>query len=172
MAQALVFGAKILVLDEPMNGLDPAAVMEMRKLILQLAGEHTILLSSHRLQEVSVMCSHLTIIKKGKIVSTGSWESMREDFSSKGRLILRLTGWKKEMEVLLMETLGVSIICVEPQQDGVRVEMAVSDNRDLRADVSRLLVKQGCGLLEIGAEAPELEDIFYKATQEQGEVRV
>ena len=172
IAQALVSGPSILVLDEPMNGLDPVAVREMRQLILRLAGEHTILLSSHRLSEMSAMCSHLTIIKKGRIVRTGSWERMREDFSQRGKLTLRLTGWQEEMASLL-EQLGVDSIGVEAEADGVRVQMSVPEGRDLRAEVSRLLVEAGCGLLEISEEAPELEDIFYQVTQEgTGEMRV
>ena len=159
-----------------MNGLDPAAVMEMRRLILRLAGEHTILLSSHRLQEVSTMCSHLTIIKKGQVVKTGSWERMREDFSGQGKLSLRLTGWKPELAAFLEETLGVGNIDVEPEQSGVRVQMILPEGRDLRAEVSRLLVERGCGLLEIGESAPELEDIFHQVTQdgpmEKGEMQL
>ena len=161
IAQALVARPSILILDEPMNGLDPVAVREMRQLILRLAGEHTILLSSHRLQEMSTLCSHLTIIKAGKIVKTGCWEGMRE-----GKLTLLLTGWRGEMAALLQEQLGVGPLDVQSGPSGVRVQMSVPDDRELRARVSRLLVEQGCGLLEIAEEAPELEDIFYRVTQE------
>ena len=176
IAQALVARPEIVILDEPMSGLDPVAVVEMRKLILGLRGEHTVLLSSHRLPEVSMMCSHLTIIKGGKILKSGVWEQMREDLSGGKRLTLRLTHWKREVESALAHVPEVESVQVESDQDGVRVHIGVSGERDLRARLSRLVVEQGCGLLEIGEEVPELEDIFQMVTKKYsvpvGEVRV
>ena len=165
IAQALVAGPEIVILDEPMSGLDPAAVVEMRELILQLGGEHTVLLSSHRLQEVGVMCSHLTIIKEGRIVRTGAWEKMRKDFAGGKRLTLHLTVWKKEWEAVLAERWGIEDIHVECLLDGVRVRMSVPSGEDLRASLSHFVVGQGCGLLEIVEDAPELEDVFQLVTQ-------
>ena len=177
IAQALVAEPEIVILDEPMNGLDPAAVMEIRELIQGLGAEHTVLLSSHRLQEVSMMCSHLTIIKGGRIVKSGDWERMRESFTSGKRLTLHLTGWKMEMEAMLAGFPGIDDIRVEPgRRDEVRVHLAVSGVKDLRAELSRLMVEQGCGLLEIGEDVPELEDVFQMVTGEKmagdGEVRI
>ena len=165
IAQALVAGPEIVILDEPMSGLDPAALVEARELILNLGGEHTVLLSSHRLQEVSMMCSHLTIIKEGRIVKTGAWEVMRKDFTEGKRLTMRLTVWKKEVEALLSGIWGIEDIRMESGPDGVRVWMTVPEGKDLRASLSRLMVEQGCGLLEIGEEVPDLEDVFQSATQ-------
>ena len=172
IAQALVSRPAIIILDEPMSGLDPEAVVEIRELISGLKGEHTVLLSSHRLQEVSMMCSHLTMIKGGKIVKSGVLEKMRSDFVRKKRLILRLTSWNSGVELALATLQEVGNIQVETEGDEVQVYLEVSGIRDLRAELSRLVVEQGCGLLEIGEDVPELEDIFQMAMKNSEELRV
>ena len=100
---------------------------------------------------------------------------MREDFSGGTNLTLRLTGWKREMEGALAGLPGIDDIRVEAcgdGEDGVRVYLAVSGMGDLRARLSRLVVEQGCGLLEMGEEGPALEDVFRTVTRDRGEVRV
>ena len=176
IAQALVADPQIVILDEPMTGLDPAAVAEMRDLILRLGGGgRTVLISSHRLQEVAAICSHLTIIKAGRIVRTGAWEKMRRDFSQGRRLILHVAAWKREVEDVLLDHWGIDDIRVESERDGFRVRMTTPGEGDLRASLSRLMVERDCGLLSIGEEAPELEDVFQWATRDhspaKGEVR-
>ena len=165
IAQALVAAPEIVILDEPMNGLDPAAVVEMRDLILGLGGEHTVLLSSHRLQEVSVMCRHLTIIKEGRIVRTGAWEKMRKEFSGGKCLTLRLGVWKRELESLLEQKWGIEDIQVVSCEGGVQVCMVAPVGEDLRASLSRLMVEWDCGLLEIREDEPDLEDVFQIMTK-------
>lgn len=93
LAQAMVGNPQVLILDEPMVGLDPKQIIEMRDLIRGFAGEHTVILSSHILSEISAMCDHIMIVSKGKLVASGSLEELQE----------RVQGTEKSLEDIFLE---------------------------------------------------------------------
>ena len=162
LAQALVSDPEILILDEPTVGLDPKQVAEMRQLIAQLKGQHTIVLSTHILPEVQASCDKVIIINRGKIVAENSLEGLSKQMSEGGchSITLRV---RRNQDVI---TRGL------PSVPGVRSAVHVGNHIEVQTDgeettiekVAGYVVQQGSGLLELRVQALALEDIFIKLT--------
>ena len=164
IAQAIVHDPEVLILDEPTIGLDPKQIMEVRQLIRELGGEHTIILSTHILSEVEQICSRVLIINKGRIVA--------ED--TPARLIARLEGGERvrlqtiqappnALEILESLTMIGRVSLVTPDT----FEIECTRGSDCRPALAQFVVEQGWGLLEMRAIDASLEDIFLELTAEQ-----
>ena len=164
IAQAIVHDPEVLILDEPTIGLDPKQINEVRQLIRQLGGEHTVILSTHILSEVEQICSRVLIINKGEIVA--------ED--TPARLISRLEGGER----VRLQTLAAPANAVEILQslDQIRKVVLLMPNMfdiectsgtDCRPFLAQFVVEQGWGLLELRSIEASLEDIFLELTAEQ-----
>ncbi len=164
IAQAIVHDPEVLILDEPTIGLDPKQIMEVRQLIRELGGEHTIILSTHILSEVEQICSRVLIINKGRIVA--------ED--TPARLIARLEGGERvrlqtiqapanALEILESLAMIERVSVVTPNT----FEIECARGADCRPTLAQFVVEQGWGLLEMRAIDASLEDIFLELTAEQ-----
>jgi ABC-2 type transport system ATP-binding protein len=158
IAQAMIHDPKVLVLDEPTIGLDPAQIREIRELIRSLRGEHTILLSTHILPEVTQVCDGVVIINEGRLMASGSLEDLAASFERKDGVLLKLRRGGAEEAALLRAVPGVEKVTAEGNE--LRVEW--SRGRDLRDDVARLALDRGFGLQEMKSVGMGIEDLYMK----------
>jgi ABC-2 type transport system ATP-binding protein len=167
LAQALLNDPPVLILDEPTIGLDPKQILEVRELIKSLAGEHTIVLSTHILPEVEQTCHRVIIIDKGKIAAVGTPASLRLQAKGAEQVFIEVEGPEAEVLSRLRTTPAVSQVRVVSTENGrSRYEIEGQAHVDIRRDVARAIVNGGWGLLELRATSMSLEDVFIKITTE------
>ncbi len=169
VAQAIVHGPDLLILDEPTSGLDPVQIVEMRQLIRSLRGQHTVLLSSHNLPEISQTCDRLLIIQEGKIVEQGSEDSIAQKLGgSTGGIDLDVVGASAAAVAALGKVAGVIAVVVRAEGSGV-AHLRVDAANDLRPELVKALVAANVGLLRLDrAAGGDLESIFLKLTNSGG----
>jgi ABC-2 type transport system ATP-binding protein len=164
LAQALIHNPPVLILDEPTVGLDPAQIIEIRTFIKELARDHTVILSTHILPEVTATCQRIIIINDGKIVAVDTYENLSRQAGTSRQIRLKVRRPSPELADKLMALDGV--LDVEPDGDGAyRVESRLDD--DLREEVARASVESGAGLLELTGVAVSLEEVFLRLTTEE-----
>ena len=164
LAQALLHEPDVLILDEPTIGLDPAQVVEVRKLIRNLGKERTVLLSTHILHEAQEVCNRVMIINKGKIVAEDTPERLQARLAGGSRVRLRVGGDGADLVHLLKRQSGVAE--VHPVEDGL-VEIETTPGSDARPELARAVIHAGYDLLELRAAGASLEDIFLQLTREE-----
>jgi ABC-2 type transport system ATP-binding protein len=166
LAQALLNNPPILILDEPTIGLDPTQIIEIRRLIQELRGDHTILLSSHILPEVAQICERVLIINKGQIVATDAPSSLTRQLQKSAEISIELAGDSADLAAALEHIDGVKKVTIqEGNHSGLRVE--TDRSRDLRPEIARLVVEKGMDLLELKLVDLSLEDIFVQLVTEE-----
>lgn len=164
LAAALLGDPKVVILDEPTVGLDPAQVIEIRALITELGKDHTVILSSHILSEVSALCDQVLIIDKGHLVAQGTPEELARRLEG-GRLVhLTALGEENTVAAILRSVPGVDEVRTRAENGRVDAEVTSGGDRDVRAEASVALVQGGCPLLALGAETLSLEDVFLQLT--------
>jgi ABC-2 type transport system ATP-binding protein len=165
LAQALIHNPDVLILDEPTAGLDPKQIIETRELIKGLAGQHTVILSTHILPEVSKTCQRVVVINKGAVVAVGAPDELTARLQGYGSVLVTAEGPAPEMMSKLQMVPGVNL--VEPiDAAGARVTLEVhtEKNQEVRAELARAVVESGWGLFELKTSGMSLEDIFLKLT--------
>ncbi len=171
LAQAMIHDPDILILDEPTIGLDPKQIIDVRKLIKSLGGDHTIILSTHILPEVSMTCERVVIINKGKVVAEDTPEELTARLRGSQRLSVEVEGPKDEVQAKLSAIDGVAKVSVESTSNGRAVFMVESAaDKDVRKDLSHTIVTSGWGLYELRPVGVSLEDVFLQLTTEEEEV--
>ena len=164
LAQAMVHRPALLILDEPTAGLDPVQIVEMRNLIRRLRGEHTLLISSHFLAEISQTCDRLLVIQSGEIVAQGTEQELGANLGTSHEIEVTVKGSAARAQEQARGVLGVSK--VEVVQDvGGEVSMRVSALSDIRAQLARTLVLAGLDLLRFDRGATRLEHIFIQLSR-------
>ncbi|MGE3608530.1 MAG: ABC transporter ATP-binding protein [Bacteriovoracaceae bacterium] len=163
LAQAIVYDAPFLILDEPTNGLDPQTVVELREFIKKLAQEKTILFSSHILSEVEQLCDQITIIHKGKIRASGNLAEIHRKFRQ--GLVLKIGLAPGEELPALSEFGKYEITHKFSLSNEEQYHICFSDEKDCRSELGRYLISQNKHLLTMQIESPELEDIFLHMTE-------
>lgn len=166
LAQALLHSPPVLILDEPTIGLDPAQIIEIRKLIQELREEHTILLSSHILPEVAQLCQRVLIINKGRIVATDSPGNLTSQLQKSAQVILRVAGDVKGLASALESMEGVQRVTLH-ENDGNRLRIETDRSKDLRPEIARLVVNRQMDLLELRTVDLSLEEIFMQLVTEE-----
>jgi len=166
LAQALIHDPEVLILDEPTAGLDPKQIMETRDLIRGLAGDHTIILSTHILPEVAQTCQRVVIINKGRVVAVDTPQNLTHQLKGASSIYLQVEG--EDAEAALSGVPGVRSVTVADRA-GSRVgyEVESEPSRDVRREVAQAIVGRGWGLLELRPMRMSLEDIFLKLTTEE-----
>ncbi|NOZ05482.1 MAG: ATP-binding cassette domain-containing protein [Chloroflexi bacterium] len=164
LAQALIHNPDVLVLDEPTIGLDPKQIIEVRGLIKELGKEHTVILSTHILPEVSQICNRVIIINKGHLVAVDSPERLSARAEGAERVLLKLQQPAEETPALLGNIGGVT--SVEPAGDN-GFEITCDSATDCRPEIAAAAVQNGWGLLEMRALGASLEDVFLQLTAEE-----
>jgi len=171
-AQALIGNPPVLILDEPTIGLDPKQIIEIRNLIKELGKEHTIILSSHILPEVSAVCERVIIINKGEIVASGTPDSLSRHLSGSSRLTVRIAGDEKQVLKLLYDVPGVklaeSLGIKEP--DSVDLMIEADKDVDIRKSLFFALSRAQYPILQLKAMDMTLEEVFLQLTTKEREV--
>ncbi len=163
LATAILHRPRVLVLDEPTVGLDPKQIIAIRELIRELGKRHTILLSTHILPEVELLCDRVLIIDRGRIVAEGTPESLREQWIGTTKLRVGLKG-NPEGAAEHLGALGGVLALERSAADQAHFVIECDQDADLREAVFRLAVEHDWVLLELGEEAASLEDIFVRLT--------
>lgn len=165
IAQALVSDPEILILDEPTVGLDPKQVAEIRTLIQELRGQHTLILSTHILPEVQATCERIIIIHQGKIVAQDSLQNLAHLQSGSRRVNLKIREASEKMISALGHLPGVIKV---QQSDANNIMVEASESEKIVEDIAKLVIEKQAGLLEISSAKADLEEIFLKLTYGQG----
>lgn len=166
LADALVHRPRLLILDEPTNGLDPNQIRAVRGLITQLAGEHTILLSTHILSEVQLNCRRVIIINKGEIRADNTPDALAESLQSSGTVTVELKAVPAQVEEKLQSLTHVRRLSFSEAGDGWhRYEMRVEPGEEVRLAISELAKAQNWPLRELTQHTATLEDVFVELTQ-------
>jgi gliding motility-associated transport system ATP-binding protein len=163
LAQALIADPEVLILDEPTIGLDPKQIVGIRQLIKSLAGAHTVILSTHILPEVSMVCEGVIIINRGRIVVSGPLDRLVQELSPVARVQVQVEGPSDLIAQSLRALPGVQRVETRNVLDGVGTFVLEADRaRDVRRDVAQLAAQQRWGLLELRALDLSLEDVFIR----------
>jgi len=165
LAQALIHNPDVLILDEPTAGLDPKQIIETRELIKELAGDHTIILSTHILPEVSQTCQRVVIINKGRVVAIDTPDNLTERLSGSATLYVQVDANGADASATLGRVAGVTRVAESDRRDGlVGYEVVSESGRDVRRELAKAVVTSGWGLLELRPTRVNLEEIFLKLT--------
>src|SRR6266446_2370520 len=163
LAQAIVSDPAVLILDEPTIGLDPRQITEIRELIKSLAGEHTVILSTHILPEVSMVCSSVVIINKGAIVAQGPIDTLVEQFFPTARVEVEIAGPYAAVLEGLRRLPGVLDVHDAGPQEGAATFVVESDRgRDVRGEIFQLAAQQKWELRELRRAGMTLEEVFIR----------
>jgi ABC-2 type transport system ATP-binding protein len=170
LAQAIIHNPDVLILDEPTSGLDPKQIIETRDLIRSLAGDHTIILSTHILPEVEQTCEKVIIINKGKVVATDSVENLTSRLRGSEAVAVEISGRDSELnqasvQQRLEQVPGVSrVVSHEAKNGRMRFEVESLQGRHIRPDLARGVIEAGWNLHELHSLAFSLEEIFLQLT--------
>jgi ABC-2 type transport system ATP-binding protein len=172
LSQALVGEPEVLVLDEPTVGLDPRQIIEMRKLIKALGKEHTIILSSHILPEVSAVCDRIVIINQGKVAAIDTPDNLTKTLGNSSKLSVTISGPKSAVLDKILEIYGVKDAQVinEKQQDVVSYLIESDKEIDIRRTLFFAMAKLGYPIIEMKPVDMSLEDIFIQLVTVEREV--
>jgi len=165
LAQALLGDPPVLILDEPTIGLDPKQIHQIRQLIKDLAGTHTVVLSTHILPEVEQTCHRVIIIDRGKIVAVDTPQNLRSQLQGGERVFMEIQGPVSEVTSQLKKTPGVVDVRTLESTDGRhRFQVEGELRKEIRNELARIVVQNGWGLYELQAATMSLEDISLKLT--------
>lgn len=161
LAQALIHEPEVLILDEPTVGLDPAQIIEVRKLIQEIGKEKTVLLSTHILSEAQQICDRVLIINHGKLVAEDSPENLQKSLSSSQKVYVKVGG-NMDAALDIIKSLPDVKVAYRDEQNQLVFENPIE--KDLRPNVTKLLISSGFDLLDMHTESVNLEDIFLQLT--------
>ncbi|MCX7977910.1 MAG: ABC transporter ATP-binding protein [Bdellovibrionaceae bacterium] len=162
IAQAIVSDPEVLILDEPTVGLDPHQMHEIRELIRELRGQHTIIISTHILPEVQVTCEKVIIINRGKIVAEDSIANLSTLEKGQSRIFVRLRREVQDLHKIIADIDGVLNVNGGVTQKEWKIDVRGSE--DTVEAISARLVNQGLGLVELSPQKVDLEDVFVRLT--------
>ena len=166
LAQALIHEPEVLVLDEPTAGLDPKQITETRDLVRGLAGDHTIILSTHILPEVAQTCSRVVIINKGRVVAVDTPDNLTHQLKGAAMLYVQVGGTNDAASGLRGIPGVRNVRETDRHEEFLGYEIEAEPNRDIRKDVAKAVVNAGWGLLELRPMRLSLEEIFLQLTTE------
>ncbi len=169
LAQAIVSFPEIIILDEPTVGLDPKQIIEMRQVMKDLAKDHTVILSSHIMQEISAVCDHVLIINHGKLVANDTIEALEENLAGDNELSFTVEGTEEQVRRLLGAFPQICSLTFSGVNDQVTADLVLEPGADIRRDLFRALAQADLPLLALQARRKSLEDVFLELTQEEPE---
>lgn len=164
IAQAILHNPRLLIFDEPTAGLDPRQILETRQLIRGLAGDHTVILSTHILSEAANTCQRVIIINRGRLVAVDSPENLTRRVKQADTLMITLRGAGAAAQAAIAQLAGVSKAELISEQEGVARLRVESKDLATREAIARALVEGGYGLLELREIELTLEEIFLSLT--------
>lgn len=178
LAHALMNDPEILILDEPTSGLDPNQIEDVRALIKEIGKTRTVIISTHILGEVEMLCPRVIIISKGKLVADSPTDALRERVGNSNSILLNITfggAAFSEIQKTLKEIEGVTGITkaeaekISGEKKVAAVQIAVKEKAEVRRDIFAAAVKNNWVIYEMGVQKNSLEDVFHVLTQDGGE---
>lgn len=160
IAQAIVHRPKVFILDEPINGLDPIQIVEMRDLIKSLRGEHTVILSSHILSEITKTCDRILIVDRGKMVAEGDESQLTAEATQALQINLQVTLPSDKLIKGITAIMGVEKVHIPNQSQPGHI--AIRTSGDCRGSIAKVAIEHGGELLGLSKEESGLESIFLK----------
>ncbi len=158
IAQALIHNPKVIILDEPTIGLDPAQIKEIRDLIKSLKGEHTVMLSTHILAEVKEVCDGVVIINEGRLMASGSLEELARSFSENDGVYLKLDRVDREVLGVFQQLPGLKSASAE----GSEIKLEWPWGQDLRTRVLKLCLEKNLEIKEMRSLAMNIEELYLR----------
>jgi ABC-2 type transport system ATP-binding protein len=176
LADSLLHNPAVLILDEPTVGLDPTQIRETRKLIRDLGGDHTVLLSTHILPEVEAVCDRAVVIASGKLVAQGTPEELRTSRRMSARVLVECKGPAKEVESALSRVSGVTKVEVltphaSADKNYNTFALRPREGQDVREEAASTVTRNGWPLREIRLEHATLEEFFVQVTAQQAQAK-
>jgi ABC-2 type transport system ATP-binding protein len=169
LAQALIHDPEVLILDEPTAGLDPKQIIETRDLIKSLAGNHTIVLSTHILPEVAQTCTRVVIINRGRVVAVDTTENLTHQLKGAASLYVQVEG-PEDAGATISAVPGVrQVKAADRHEQWIGFEVEAEKDHDVRRAVAQAIVSKGWGLLELRPTRVSLEEVFLQLTTEETE---
>jgi len=166
LAQALIHNPEVLILDEPTIGLDPIQVVEIRNLIKELGREHTIILSTHILPEVTMVCNKVIIIHEGRIMAEDTEQGLSLKLRKSEKIMLKVKKPFNDICAHLRSLPGmINVFKDEKQENSFILETTLE--ADLREDIAKMVIEKGWGLIELKNLQMSLEEVFLKLTTEE-----
>jgi ABC-2 type transport system ATP-binding protein len=167
LAQALLHNPEVLILDEPTAGLDPRQIIETRRLIKGLGGDHTIILSTHILPEVSQTCNRIVIINKGRVVAVDTPDNLTARLRGSATMYVQVDAMGADAEGTLSSVAGVTRVTLSDKRDAIAgYEVESESGHDIRRQLAATVVGRGWGLLELRPMRMSLEEIFLQVITE------
>ncbi len=170
LAQAMIGNPEVLILDEPTVGLDPKQIIEIRSVIKQLGREHTVILSSHILQEVNAICERVIIINKGRLVASDTPENLGKSISNENKFQLRVAGDERSILDVLEGIAGIKYIKSLGRKEAGSIDfiLEAEPDVDVRTSVFNALASAKLPILSLQTVDLSLEEIFLEVTKGQG----
>ena len=167
LAQAILGDPEVLILDEPSVGLDPKQIIEMRELIKKLGQDHTIILSSHILSEVSAVCDHVMIIAHGKLVASDTPEGLKKRMAGATEIVVSAKGEEEAVQAVLdsLETVKEVARLERQEQEYARFRLHCKEGMDAREELFYAFAKAGIPIMGLAHEEKSLEDVFLELTE-------
>lgn len=165
LAQAIIGFPDIIILDEPTVGLDPKQIIEIRELIKELAKEHTVILSSHILAEISAVCDHIMIISNGKLIASDTPENLEQQMSDAGTLYLEIKADKETVQTILSGVDGLGKWSVEEKETSCIVTIEEGEKRDPREELFYTCAQAQHPILMMQYKKASLEEVFLELTE-------
>lgn len=171
LAHALMNDPEILILDEPTSGLDPNQITEVRALIKEIGKTRTVIISTHILGEVEMLCDRIIIIARGKIAADASTSELKTRFGNNAIINVKANGCSSdELTAAVKVAVAFAGDAANVVSDGENVSVAVNGEVEIRPAIAEAIVKKGWGLLELSLQKNSLEDIFHALTTDSKEV--
>jgi ABC-2 type transport system ATP-binding protein len=167
LAQSLLNDPEILILDEPTIGLDPRQIIEIRELIKNLRGDHTVILSTHILPEVEMTCGRVVIINEGEVVAEDTPTNLTRRLKGTERTIIEVEGSENDVKSVLDGFGEIVKVDRKKLSKDNHLKLSIETKSDIRRDLAQALVKKGIGLYELHTEAYSLEEIFLHLTTKE-----
>jgi ABC-2 type transport system ATP-binding protein len=167
LAQALLHNPEVLILDEPTAGLDPKHIIETRQLIKELGGDHTVILSTHILPEVSQTCHRVVIINRGRVVAVDTPENLTSRLRGEETMYVQVDAQGGDVRSALAAIPGVTNVNPSEARGATGFEVSSETGRDVRRELAAAIVQHGWGLLELRPLRMSLEEIFLRLTTEE-----
>jgi len=164
LSQAILHEPEVLVLDEPTVGIDPGQVVETRQLIKELGEDHTIILSTHILPEVSMVCQKVIIIHEGQIIAVDTQENLSQHLQSAERVEVEIRGPHNEVMKALRDLSGTQGVTSVDSDDRAVYTVTARRDADLREEIASVVIQHGWGLLRLNPIGLSLEEVFIRLT--------
>lgn len=170
IAQAIIGNPEVIILDEPTVGLDPMQIIEIRDLMKDLAKDHTVILSSHILSEISAVCDTVMIINKGKLVVSDTVENLPKHLNAQNSCRVVIKATEDQVNAVFAELAEIKELVLEGDGEFVTATVTTDSQVDLREELFFACAKAGLPIYEMSNVTKNLEDIFLELTQSGGEV--